>query len=929
MSKIIKLRSKFLNVLNESLQKMSIEQSIKVIKNPFMEADGNFTSVIQTNSSFNPSDINSNIMVNEEPLEDKSEEKAELVKKATQTIKQTLDVTDELQSLLNRIKKLNAENNADDWKINEEGNTAILKNKNARIFKQNENICLSHNGEVEIFKTVQELHDWLKKNNYPMPKNIKLHEATEDTRNFLSNFCYYLYNNSITRDPKSVLDKVMILFKDKNPSYEYDPLYHALKSINNRKTYSFNDITKVIREFDNIYASNDLNPENIENTVNEILKVNEDKYDKKYGPSLSKYFANYHKQTSDGRTIGDREPINWEEINKNKQKYLQKPIVKMNKDMYRDITRSMSNKEMFGQKESINEAEGFWYLLYEDINHDQNLYLNDAWREGNLLTNSINEAAAFMTEEDALNEANEVYNTMSTEYPFKPFQDINISECFGATTGTLGSAVQYLGNKKDESLNEEQELEEVRIPQEEIDRRNKLFPELNGNVKSARDILKFYGKDNYANLTDEQKQALADLRTNEYLNDYGHYIFNNTKDRPDKWLMSGTNNWTRYIIKGSNLLNNKEEFIKNLNDFINTSPEKFNFTAEDLVNNTDNTVNLKDPRYQDKAFKNYFKNALKNHQFFNNDMSLADYLNSKNRTAKLDNSYKGDLDARRALVRDDIAQGKKAATFAMNKTMNSAIALGINPLTAKYQKALDNQFKELNPNGPQLLSILQDIQNDESLSTELKYDLAVQLRDKINTVDENERDVLTDWGQKLDTDSLADINDIIFEITDEMDLDNDVEAGLPEFKLPKEESSLYDAFMAEENKKEPLKEDDSPADFATGFNASMDSSKFVGSDASQTSSQSTETTSNIETPNNNVSVDNGTPDMSFGDININSDYSPEEKDEEQPQIPTQNMPEYRIIDVLVNDKDETDIKVKLQDTKTGKTEIKNLYEIDV
>ena len=35
------------------------------------------------------------------------------------------------------------------------------------------------------------------------------------------------------------------------------------------------------------------------------------------------------------------------------------------------------------------------------------------------------------------------------------------------------------------------------------------------------------------------------------------------------------------------------------------------------------------------------------------------------------------------------------------------------------------------------------------------------------------------------------------------------------------------------------------------------------------------------------------------------------------------------MDVLVNDKDDSDIKVKVQDTKTGKTEIKNLYEIDV
>ena len=62
MSKTLTLRSKFLNILNESLQKISIENGIKVVKNPFMEADGNFTSVIQTNNTFNPNDINSNII---------------------------------------------------------------------------------------------------------------------------------------------------------------------------------------------------------------------------------------------------------------------------------------------------------------------------------------------------------------------------------------------------------------------------------------------------------------------------------------------------------------------------------------------------------------------------------------------------------------------------------------------------------------------------------------------------------------------------------------------------------------------------------------------------------------------------------------------------------------------------------------------------
>ena len=33
--------------------------------------------------------------------------------------------------------------------------------------------------EIEIFENVDELHNWLKENNYPLPKNIEIHESTE------------------------------------------------------------------------------------------------------------------------------------------------------------------------------------------------------------------------------------------------------------------------------------------------------------------------------------------------------------------------------------------------------------------------------------------------------------------------------------------------------------------------------------------------------------------------------------------------------------------------------------------------------------------------------------------------------------------------------------------------------------------------------
>ena len=68
----------------------------------------------------------------------------------------------------------------------------------------------------------------------------------------------------------------------------------------------------------------------------------------------------------------------------------------------------------------------------------------------------------------ALRELDDVYQTNNTQYPFKPIQDGTVNECFGTSTGSLGSAVQFLGDKKkDTSLNEQ-------LLDEKIELENKL-----------------------------------------------------------------------------------------------------------------------------------------------------------------------------------------------------------------------------------------------------------------------------------------------------------------------------------------------------------------------------------------------------------------------------------------------------------------------
>lgn len=179
MSNTFKVKSKFLNSLNETLQQMIVKNEITVLKSPIMEADGNFTSIVQSSKDLE-SQEQTDVSVEKENIA----KKEELTKAAIEKIKDTLSISDELQSILNKIKKLNDETGINEWKINEEDNTATLAGKNARIFKQNENLCLSYNNKIHIFKSVSELHDWLKENNLPLPKNISLHESLmEDDEN--------------------------------------------------------------------------------------------------------------------------------------------------------------------------------------------------------------------------------------------------------------------------------------------------------------------------------------------------------------------------------------------------------------------------------------------------------------------------------------------------------------------------------------------------------------------------------------------------------------------------------------------------------------------------------------------------------------------------------------------------------------------------
>lgn len=188
MEKKIKIKSTSLNPLNEALQKLKLNDTIKDFTPVIVEADGKFTSILNTKDEFNPNDISSVFETEEVESEEQKETKEQLLNKAKDALKQTLTNSKELNNILQKIQDLSKETGFNTWELNKEKNTASLKSKNAMIFKQNNNLCLSHNGKIELFRSVPELHKWLKEKGYPLPGNdIVIHESVEvkeDGRNW-------------------------------------------------------------------------------------------------------------------------------------------------------------------------------------------------------------------------------------------------------------------------------------------------------------------------------------------------------------------------------------------------------------------------------------------------------------------------------------------------------------------------------------------------------------------------------------------------------------------------------------------------------------------------------------------------------------------------------------------------------------------------
>ena len=901
-----------IKLMDETLNKMYLK-----------EDEDRFVSINSKENNFDASNPGSNVYSNNTELDvDKQEEKNKLTSQAIEKIKQSLKVSDELQSLLNRIKKINDDTDFNEWKVNEEDNTAILRNKNARIFKQNENLCLSHNGKIEIFKSVEELHDWLKRNNYPLPKGIVLHE-------------------SILIEKEEEKSKKI---KNTQVDWSDDPYlkskYDASEMARLHARYANTRWGEILQHhWEDLGKSMSWTPEDIQK--------HKEQYIKDTNPNKQGMFPNQEKQArfaNDIKQIGD--PL---------EQGRGKGYNDLNWWMGNDPTKADTSfkKEEASEDNQITNDE-IWYLEYQINDDNENHYLNSNWREEDLISDNLETAAKFTSREDALNELKELYSIKKLPFPLKPITGLNMSEC-GVTCTSLGPAVQYLGNKK-ESLTEESNRDKLKKdlalkksiknaavvynnegqPIAKIGdtlkntveageknpngfttangyywyndgEKNHMFPPtatghkiiydiytskpigiLNTATKKAYSFDKQYigsaneeeaAYDNVSNIDELSQNAEASkhytftqkagAHWQGSANRLGFYNFNKNKLKP-----AYENVWNEEPFASNEILQNDPTLMTMFLGYSPEKPEELNARINEINNAFGLTLTPEEPIFGLANAKN--KNNLHNYQEF---LKWRDIYFKP----LFDASYgkKGNITQNISKDKETFKTGQEQykqgeADRVKTKEFEAKLTYDLNKLTSEYSKG----SLQLNDYAKFILNII----NNQNINPSYKTFVKQTAYDAIK------------------------------------DYDGDGVANLMKMTMG-ESISFKDMFL------KLLKEDDSPADFADGptnIASDMASATTGATDTSTADSNMQDMSSDgLDDYGPEDSMSGGAP--SFGDININGGTGGM-GDEEMPMPQAENK---KIIDVLVNENDLSQIKVKVQDLDTGKIEIKDLDEIAV
>lgn len=938
-----------LTLMNETLEKIALKE----------DDNDKFVSIKDQEDDFDETRLNANIYDDNAELDvDKEQEKNKLTSQAIEKIKQNLKVSDELQSILNRIKKLNDDISTNRWEINEEDNTAILKNKNARIFKQNDNLCLSHNGIVEIFKSVPELHEWLKKNNYPLPYNITLHESTlvEDEE-----------ENSDEPDERAELltrikdnDSALGRLKD---TYEHTAWGNIIGA-------RWKDLGKVVDQMSPEERAEKLRHDSWSDTYSRINKMSREQEKMARWQSDIKQIKNPY---------GDEPRMVWNDLRSGMGDFLgdQKAYAqqidsmkaarakeraekaKEEKKKAKEAAKLAQQTEAFDDNQLDNEE--IWYLEYQTNIPEEKLYLNSAWKEADLLSDNLDNAAKFVSREKAIDELQELYMTRKTAFPFKPISGEQFDECGITVGGSLGSAVQYLGNKK-ESLDEE-ELDEAQRQ------------DFKDRVALDRELIKIANiKDFDGNVIGKAGKTIKEYAANKELGfddqkDPQGYVTYTTEDGKD--IRIDDNVLNRRIAldvvtgqpmgmidttgKVRNLKGNKiigysdtREAAKNRGidlDKLGVDSEhddNFQFTQkagqqwagkrDSITNKYVNKIGFFNP--ETGEIKNKYKDAwseltkdnakLRNNPEIMHDM-FTDYIKDgkpvdpetfKKRVLEINDVFGINLSPEDEIIpskmkknspqqqefykwRDNYYKPLFNASRRKDKATHK-----INADKDTFSKEQDEWRASANDRADQEQSVqyfINDMNDKAEQFVNRKiggFDLVNSFKNFANN-DAIPTRIKSSMAQKIYT-----------TIEDEQGPDM---ANM--FKMINK-----DLFNQEES---VLTEDDTPADFADG------PTNIASDMAAATSGTETTATDTTTTDVPTDGLDDYGPEEpaegapSFGDININGGGVPEE---EAPMPKPENR---KIVDVLVNENDPSEIKVKVQDKETGKIELLGLDEIDV
>ena len=812
MSKEIKIQSKSLKLLNETIQK-AINFGTKVIKSPLKEND-KFSSVLSTDNSFDSEILkNDDLEINELTPKQK-EEKTKLTNEVLDKLNDTLKTNKEIYNLLNKIRDINKTTDTNKWVRNKEKNTACLQSKNAKIFMQNNNICLSHDGKIEIFKSVNELHDWLIKNNYPLPHDIKLHEAREKLNEFkiLNNkgFAQMLMGNDLIDPLKNYKSSDY-----KKPEANVDAWYLS---------YPVEEKGKIIYDSDN-------NPVNY--TGKKLYLRNDWKRYKAFEDLLTSDINEAYQFYSKAQTKGLQTLLF--------TKYFEtllpvKPVDDLNTLYYlkyigQDYTGSSTVPE----------------YLYKDYK-----------TTGQLFTSDINQAKLFGNKVQASAELNEIkakYPKLEYKFKIVSSNDEDLNEC---TTAGLGSAVSWLASSK-KKVNEEA-LEEAE---------GKIFG---------------FEETPFSNTLYNSKAERASAYLNWIFNSYnGVYQIDpnyedNVRTAMDDFTAKSMRSRGNELWAGVQKSRYRSEFPlfsgitpdENKPGYMADTPENHKIVQDvnqryGLTLNPDEPLGIfrepKDPENPKKLRK-----------------MLISQHNKDQRDYFINNIFK------KAYKPGDMAKSIDLKQYKFNKNLtNDNIA--------------DTLFKLKN-------TYLTAVNNPEMYNKDKTEDKVINYLTKLIN------------GYKNTLKNKEIYNPVI---------DKFIQANNEFPKNAELDQSILDRLKAlkdsKKQKEQALKEDDSPADFATGTNAS---DPVASNEISSNSDTSDVNLNNMIPETNDIPSEPST--TGFDDININTgDYAPDDTNEEEPAQPEE---EFKIIDILVNNDNSEQIKVKLKNVATDEIIIKDLSEID-